>query len=166
MSADRPQIATFALRRLRARIDADQQPESRGPARAQIVLLAALGGVVLAVALAAFLVFGSQTGTASVAAQHFCDAIVAQDYATAYADLSQTLQQEGTEAQFAASQQDLDRMRGRATACTFTNAHIATATASFTLLVTRSGTGRAGGTAHLVFERGMWKVADYDSNVI
>ncbi len=162
----RPQIATFALRRLRPR-DRDGQPSRPLPqGRVIFVVVAALVGVLLAVGLAVFLIFGSRTGTASVAAQQFCDALVAHDYATVYADLSQSLQQQGTEPQFAASQQELDRLRGPATACTFTSTQVSGTHATFTLRVTRAGTGAAYGTIHLSQQAGRWKVDDYDANVI
>jgi hypothetical protein len=129
-----------------------------------LLVVAALVGVLLAVLLASYLIFASQTGTASVAAQHFCDALTQQDYATAYADLSQSLQREGTEPQFATSQSDLDRISGPASRCTFITAQVAGSNANFTLRVSRSATLR--GALHLVKEHGAWKVVDYDSNVI
>jgi hypothetical protein len=167
MSVERPQIATFALRRLQSR--REPRPEAARPpghGRGLMVLLAALMGALLAVGLAAFLVFGSQTGTASLAAERFCGVLVAHDYATAYADLSQALQKEGTEEQFAVSQETLDRLRGPATACTFSGARVQGSRATFTLQVTRQGTGRSSGTLTLVFERGDWKVSDYDASAI
>lgn len=166
MTHMRPQIATFALRRLRPRDHEDEasQPLPRG--RAWFVVIAALIGTALALGLAAYLIFGSETGTASVAAQHFCDALVAHDYATAYADLSQSQQQQGSEPQFAASQLELDRLRGRATACAFTGTQVSGAHATFTLRITRAGTGTGYGTMHMIQQGGKWKVDDYDSNVI
>jgi hypothetical protein len=121
---------------------------------------------VIALGVAAFLIFGSQTGTASVATQHFCDALVARNYAAAYGDLSQSLQQQGTAPQFAASQLEIDRLQGRVTACTFISTQVSDDHATFTLRITRAGSGASLGIIHLVRQAGKWKVDDYDANVI
>jgi hypothetical protein len=165
MAYQRPQIATFALRRLRP-MDRDGGPTPVTSRLGALLVVAALVGALLAVMLAGYLVLASQTGTASVAAQHFCDALTQQDYATAYADLSQTLQRQGSETQFARSQLDLDRLHGPATACTFITAQASSSRATFTLRVTRATGGTLRGALHMVVEHGAWKVSDYDSNVI
>jgi hypothetical protein len=141
-----------------------ERPALRG--RIQLLVIAALAGALLAVALAGFLAFASRTGTASVAAQRICDALVARDYPSAYADLSDALQRQGTEEQFAASQQDLDRLNGTVTSCTFAYPHVAGSRATFTLDVTRTSKGTASGALRLVYERGRWRVDAYDTNVI
>jgi hypothetical protein len=128
--------------------------------------MAILAGVLLAAATAGYLIFGSQTGGASVAVQRFCDAITTQNYAAAYADLSSVLQQQGSEAQFAESQRDLDRLSGVATSCTFASPQVHGSTATFTLHLVRARAGPLAGTLRLVLEGGAWKVADYDANVV
>jgi hypothetical protein len=130
------------------------------------IIIAALVGVVLALGLAAFLIFGSRPGTASLAAQHFCDALVAHDYANVYAQLSPALQKQGTEELFAASQRELDALHGPATACAFGDASVRNTSATFVLTVTRVRSGTASGTLRLTFVGGAWRVAGYDSNVI
>ncbi|HEX9413453.1 MAG TPA: hypothetical protein VF916_08095 [Ktedonobacterales bacterium] len=150
----------------RSAAQAEEPTNSAARGYGQLILIGALVGIVCAGGVALFLIFGSQSGTASVAAQHFCDVLVAHDYATAYADLSQALQQEGTEEQFAASQHLLDTLRGPATACTFSNANVRGSHATFILRVTRARTGAASGTLQLVSETEGWKVASYDANVI
>jgi hypothetical protein len=172
MTDNRPRIATFAIQRLRDRARAQEHAQEElamrlaKQGRRQLVVIAALIGALLAVTVAGFLILGSRTGTASLAAQHFCDALVAQDYATAYADLSLSVQREGTETQFAASQSMLDQLHGRATTCTFTGARVDSAGATFTLRVTRAGSGAASGTLRMIMEHGDWKVSDYDANVV
>lgn len=165
MAYQRPQIATFALRRLRP-MDRAGNPHANAPRWGVLLVLAALVGALLAVVLAIYLIFASQTGTASVAAQHFCDALTQQDYATAYADLSQGLQHQGSESQFAGSQFDLDRVNGQAKSCTFISAQVSRSNATFTLRVQRATSGTLRGALHMVLERGAWKVSAYDSNVI
>ncbi len=166
MSYVRPQISTWALQRLKPRNRGQEQASPAPRGRTHLFIIAALVGALLAVGLASFLTFGSQTGTASIAAQRLCDALVAGDYPTAYADLSTALQQQGTEAQFAASQQDLDRLDGAVTSCNFSNPRVSGSSATFTLNVRRAPAGAMSGTLRLVFERGGWKVDAYDANVI
>lgn len=165
MAYQRPQIATFALRRLRP-MDRDGGPRPSTTRWGALLVTAALVGALAAVTLAGYLVFASQTGTASVAAQHFCDALTQQDYATAYASLAQSLQRQGSEPQFASSQSELDRLRGPATGCTFITTQVTGARATFTLRVTRASAGALRGALHMTLEHGAWKVSDYDSNVI
>jgi hypothetical protein len=156
-----------------------RQPATRIPGRASLpgqapvprrgrggIIIAALLGVGLALALAVFLIFGSRPGRASLAAQHFCDALVAHDYASLYAQLTPALQHQGTEALFAASQRELDIARGAATACTFGDASVRGSSASFVLTVTRTRSGTADGTLQLTASDGAWRVALYDSNVL
>lgn len=156
-----PQPAT----RIPGRAGAPGPAQARPRARAGIII-AALLGVVLALVLAVFLIFGSRPGTASLAAQHFCDALVAHDYASIYAQLTPTLQQQGTEELFAASQQELDALRGPATACAFTDTNVRGTNATFVLTVTRARSGAAAGTLRMIYLSGAWRVSAYDSNVI
>lgn len=130
-----------------------------------LTIVAALVGALVAVVLAGFLILDSRTGAASIASQHFCNALVTQDYPTAYAELSEAQQQQGTEEQFAGSQRVLDRLHGPATACTFSYPQVHTSSATFTLDVTR-GSGTTSGALRLILERGIWKVDAYDANVI
>ncbi|HKW23796.1 MAG TPA: hypothetical protein VJO13_20630 [Ktedonobacterales bacterium] len=138
-------------------------PRARPPIR---LLIAALLGLALALAVVAVLVFTSGTGSASVAAQQFCDALVRHDYAPAYNQLSQALRQEGTEAQFAASQQELDRLNGGAFSCRFSAPRVRSDHATFTLTLMRAQSGTVSGVLGLVREQGAWRVDAYDANVI
>lgn len=120
----------------------------------------------MAVALGAlaYVVFGSNTGTASIAAQHFCDALVRHDYAAAYTQLAPALRQQGSAQQFAASQQDLDRISGAAVSCQFSAPQVHGDHATFTLTLVRSGT--VSGALDLILIDGSWQVDAYDANVI
>jgi hypothetical protein len=142
------------------------EPAPASPRGRAGIIIAALVGVVLALGVAGFLIFGSRPGMASLAAQHFCDALVSHDYASAYAQLSPALQHQGSEDLFAASQRDLDALRGPATACSFGDANVRNTSATFVLTVTRVRSGAASGTLRLIFTGGAWRVAAYDSNVI
>lgn len=130
------------------------------------LLIAAVLGLALALGVVAVLVFTSGTGSASVAAQQFCDALVRHDYASAYSQLAQSLRQEGTESQFAASQQELDRLNGGASSCRFSAPRVQDDHAMFTLTLTRTQSGTMSGALGLVREQSSWRVDAYDSNVI
>lgn len=140
-------------------------PASRAQ-RPYRLLVAGLLGLALALGVVAVLVFTSGTGSASVAAQQFCDALVRRDYASAYSQLAQGLRQEGTEAQFAASQQELDRLNGGASSCRFSTPHVQGDHATFTLTLMRTQSGALSGALGLVHEQGAWRVDAYDANVI
>lgn len=138
----------------------------RKPPRRRRLLIAALLGLVVALGVIALLVFRSGTGTASIAAQQFCDALVRHDYTSAYNQLAGSLRQEGTVAQFVASQQDLDRLNGAASSCRFSAPRIQGDHAVFTLTLTRPESGTVSGALDLVLEQGTWRVDAYDANVI
>lgn len=131
-----------------------------------MLLVAALVGLAAALGLVGFVAFSSGTGTASIAAQRFCDTLVRRDYAAAYGQLARELRQEGTAQQFAASQQALDRLNGDATACRFSEPAVAGDHATFTLTLTRASAGRMSGALGMVLEAGAWRVDAYDANVI
>jgi hypothetical protein len=140
---------------------------STRPRRSRRALLwAALVGLVVALGVVAVLVFTPGTGGASVAAQRFCDALVRRDYTAAYGQLAQNLRGEGTAAQFAASQQDLDRLDGAVSSCRFSAPQVHGSRAMFTLTLTRAQSGTMSGALELVLERGAWLVDAYDANVI
>ncbi|HEV7128947.1 MAG TPA: hypothetical protein VGN32_16065 [Ktedonobacterales bacterium] len=137
-----------------------------GSAFGRRLWLPLLFGVVVALVLVIYLAFGTQTGTASIAAQDFCAALVARNYPRAYAQLSDRLRQEGTATQFAASQQALDQLKGPARTCGFSNPRIQSNAASFTLTVLRTRNGTASGALRLIEAHGAWRVDGYDANVI
>ena len=146
-----------------------QPPKPRRPVRARrgrrVWLVLALAGL-LVLGASIYLAFGTQTGTASIAAQNFCATLVAHDYTRGYAQLSDRLRAEGTAAEFAASQRALDQIQGPARTCTFSNPSVRADTATFMLTVSRAGGGTASGTLDLVYEHQQWRVDGYDANVI
>ncbi len=98
-------------------------------------------------------------------AQQICTYLVRQDYATLYGLLSTTKQAEGTQAQFAASQRQLDIASGNVTQCAVSVAASGEqASARFTL--TRGETNVANGSASLIYARGGWRLDTYDPAVI
>jgi len=139
---------------------------ARRRSRSRALLIAALLGLALALGLVIYIVFASTTGTASIAAQHFCDALVARDYASAYAQLAPSLRQQGSAQQFAASQQDLDRINGAASSCRFSAQQVRGNRATFTLILTRAQSGTMSGALDLVQVQGGWQVDAYDANVL
>lgn len=131
------------------------------------IVLGALAGI--AICAAAFGVLTLVNGRAvspDGAAQALCADIQSQNYTAAYALLAPPLQHEGTAQQFALSQQQLDDMRGKVTACVYTIASSDSAQASLTLTVTRGQSGATAGAVHFQYLSNAWKVDSYDSSVI
>ena len=98
-------------------------------------------------------------------AEALCAALVTQHYDAAYALLSTTQQAQGTNAQFTASQRELDTLQGPVTQCVSTVGHVGATQASATLRVTR-GAKTSNGALTLVLQGASWRVDSYDTSVI
>lgn len=134
--------------------------------RMAVVLGAATGLVLCAVALGAFLLFGGQGAAPQGTAQAVCADLEAQDYNGLYATLSAHLQTEGTQNQFAASQQYLDAQGGKVTNCSYAVQHADGAQAAITLTITRARVGASPGMIHLLYQNASWRVDAYDDTLI
>ena len=149
------------------RTDRDEQA-SASPLRQRlpVVLGAATGILVCGVVLAAVLLLGSRPAPPDPAAQALCGRLQSQDYTTTYSNLSNTLKQQGTQAQFVASQRELDIVSGAARSCGFAIEHNdgSVATVQFTVTRDKAGTQRA--SARFVHDGGVWLLDYYDASVI
>lgn len=134
--------------------------------RLPIMLGAATGILVCGVVLAAVLLLGSRPAPPDPAAQALCGRLQSQDYTTTYTNLSNTLKQKGTQAQFVASQRELDIVSGVTRSCGFAIEHNdgSVATVQFTLTRDKAGTQRA--TARFIHDSGVWLLDYYDASVI
>lgn len=134
--------------------------------RLPIVLGAATGILVCGVVLAAVLLLGSRPAPPDPAAQALCGRLQSQDYTTTYTNLSNTLKQKGTQAQFVASQRELDIVSGVTRSCGFAIEHNdgLVATVQFTLTRDKAGIQRA--TARFIHDSGVWLLDYYDASVI
>jgi len=102
----------------------------------------------------------------SLTTQAFCADLTAQRYADAYALLSPRLQAQGSQAQFVASQRELDALQGDVTACSSAIVNVAGGSASASLQVTRAHTKSASAAVTLVAVGSSWRVDSYDTAVV
>ncbi len=126
-------------------------------------------GVGVLIGIVGLVVLSSQSPSVPAVdpvAQSVCANLSAQNYGATYQELSPNLQREGTEAQFAAAQKELDALNGPVTSCAASVQHAdaANATVSLRLARARSG-GSTTSTLHLALIGGAWKVVDYDASV-
>jgi hypothetical protein len=99
-------------------------------------------------------------------ARAICADLSGQHYDTLYALLTPDLQRQGTEAQFAASQRELDSLLGAVHGCQASVTTNGGGAAAITLRLQRGQTPAAG--AHLALAQtqgGAWRIASYDQNV-
>lgn len=134
--------------------------------RLPIVLGAATGILVCAVVLAAVLLLGRRPNPPDTAAQALCSALQSQDYSATYNDLSGALQQQGTQAQFIASQRELDIVSGSARACGYSIQHNDGTVATVLFTITRQAGGARRATARFIHDGDTWRLDYYDASVI
>lgn len=134
------------------------------------ILLGLVAGIALvAVGLAALTIFAprvAQPQAPSVTTQALCGDLKSQQYGAAYVLLSPHLQTQGTEAQFVASQRELDALQGAVTTCSSTIINVTGGSASAALQVTRAHTPAASGAVTLTLVGAVWRVDAYDTSVI
>lgn len=94
-------------------------------------------------------------------ARALCAALTGQDYAAAYHLLAPDQQAQGTAAQFAASQRQLDALRGKITTCAYRVESNDEQSAQITLTLTRKGAGTLAASARLILVNGAWRVESY-----
>lgn len=96
-------------------------------------------------------------------ARAICADLTTQRYDSLYSLLSPDLQAQGSEAQFSASQRELDRLLGPAHTCVASSSSASGATMDITLTVQR--TQAAAAHVALVQVSGGWRIASYDQTV-
>jgi hypothetical protein len=131
-----------------------------------VVLGGVAGLVVCTVVLALVLLLGGRSTDARPTAQALCVDLQSQDYSSLYNALSPQLQALGTQAQFTASQQQLDALQGNVTGCSYDIQRSDSTQATVTITVSRARAASAAGSVHLVYVDGAWKVDAYDAGVI
>lgn len=136
--------------------------------RRQLGLLvgAVVGLVVCAVALLiANAITGPRMPPPAPAAAAICADLEHQDYADLFTRLAPA-QRAGSEQQFAASQRELDRLRGPVTSCTYTLPSVRATAASVRLTIVRGTSAPIQADVELGIEGGMWQVESYDTSVV
>lgn len=140
---------------------------ARGIARRLPLLLGAITGVLLcAAAIALTALLAPRTPDPRSTARALCDDLTSQDYAAAYTLLAPTVRAQGTQAQFVASQRQLDVLRGRVTRCAYTISGASTASAIVTLSLTRGPEAAATAEVRLIFAGHDWLVSAFDTSLV
>jgi VCBS repeat-containing protein len=101
-----------------------------------------------------------------VPAAALCTQLKSQDYADMYTGLSPRLQAEGTQAQFAASQEQLDVQNGKTTTCSVTVQRADPAQATVSVALNRERGGATTVQVQYITVSGVWRLDSYDSSVI
>lgn len=149
----------------------DEQPgqsaagaRMRGPRRWAPIALGVGAGLAICVVAALILgLFHQPASDAAPTARAICADLTAQRYDHLYALLSSDLQAQGSEAQFAASQRELDRLRGPVRVCQVSVASASGGAMSATLSLQRTQTSVA--RVELTEVAGGWRIASYDALV-
>ncbi len=121
-----------------------------------IILGSVVGGIILLCILASVIVYAVRS-TPEKTLTTYCDSIKSGDYQTAYNQLSSTIQNQETEAQFAAA---LSSGRVRITGCTVSNTNDNGVVGTGTLSYTTSANVIVVGDCRLTQESSVWKITN------
>lgn len=125
------------------------------------LLLGALAGLALcALAYVALTLFTPHQPDITPAARAICADLTSQRYDDLYTQLDPALRAQGTAAQFAASQRELDQLKGSVTACSTASASVSGSAASLTFTLTRARKP-ASAQATLTSDGGTWRITAY-----
>jgi hypothetical protein len=130
-----------------------------------VVLGAAVGVVICAILFAVLsLSSGPQPAPPDATARTLCTDLTAQRYDDLYGRLAPALQSAGTPQQFAASQRQLDTLRGTATACTYAGVGASDTSATLSFGLTRDHTAPTTAVVTLSYSDGAWRIDSYDAS--
>lgn len=123
----------------------------------------------LAVCALAFVVASAFTGPRmpppAPAAQAICADLQHQDYADLFSRLAPA-QRAGSEQQFAASQRELDRLRGPVASCTYTLPSVRASAATARLTIVRGAGAPTQADVELGAADGVWQIESYDTSAV
>lgn len=130
------------------------------------ILLGALAGLALcALAYLALTLSAKPAPNPAPTARTICADLTAQRYESLYTLLSPDLQRQGSAAQFAASQRELDSLLGPVRACHASVTSESGGVVSLALTLQRGQTAAASAQVTLDEAQGVWRVSSYDQNV-
>jgi hypothetical protein len=96
------------------------------------------------------------------AARAICADLTGQRYDQLYALLDPALQAQGTQAQFVASQRELDQLQGPVTSCAIASSSASSASGSVTFTLTRSGSPQpTSAQVSLTTDGASWRITAY-----
>ena len=130
------------------------------------VLAGIFAGLVLcALGILAFRMTANPPPDPAPTAHAICADLMGQRYDALYTLLSPDLQGQGSAAQFAASQRELDRLVGPVRSCQPSVGGSGNGAASITLKLQRGSASPVSAQVALVDMQGGWRVSSYDQNV-
>jgi hypothetical protein len=139
------------------------------PRRYLPVLLGTVTGLVLCVVgLLVLTAINGQTPSPSGTANDICTDLRNAEYSSLYALLTPSLQQQGTnpQAEFSASQQELQIVSGKVMSCSFRLSQSDRTHAIATFSIARGSQGPRSAQVALVFQNGKWRIQNYDSSLV
>ena len=141
---------------------------SRRPRYLPVVLGAVTGIVLCVAALLALLAINRSLPSPAATAGAICTDLRTADYASLYAALVPSLQQQGTNPQgeFSASQQELDIVSGRVTSCSYKLQQVSGQEESVTYNIARGDQAARPAEVQLVYQNGRWRIQSYDTSLI
>lgn len=129
------------------------------------ILLGVVTGLALcAVAYAALTFNNKPAPDPTPAAQAICADLSAQRYDTLYSMLNPNLQRQGSEAQFTASQRELDNLQGVVANCSATVASQSDGIAAIRLDLRRGTSPAVSAQLTLAQANNGWQISSYDQN--
>lgn len=130
------------------------------------ILLGVVAGLAIcALAYFALTLRAGPTPDPAPTARAICADLTAQKYDSLYALLSPDLQGQGTEAQFAASQRELDSLLGPTRTCQAAVMSNTGSQATIALTLQRGQTAAKGAQVGLTEAQGSWRIISYDQTV-
>lgn len=149
---------------------ADRRHTGSTPRRYLPWLLGALTGLVVCIlGLLVLVVIQRQSPTLpSPAAAAICTDLRAADYASLYQALSPALQLQGanSEAEFTASQKQLDIISGRVAGCSYRIQQPSGTLANVTYLIARGSKSAQPAQVVLAYADGAWRIQQYDTGLV
>ena len=133
---------------------------------APAILLGALAGLALCALVYLALALSAKPAPDPMpTARVICADLTAQRYDSLYTLLSPDLQRQGSAAQFAASQRELDSLAGTVQTCQASVASVGGGVATLTLTLQRGQAAAVGAQVTLDEAQGSWRLTSYDQNV-
>ena len=141
---------------------------SRRPKYLPLALGAGTGLVLSIAALLALLAINRPPPSPTTTAGSICTDLRTADYASLYATLAPSLQQQGTNAQaeFSASQQELDIVSGRVRSCSYQLQQVSGQEEHVTYSISRGSQTARPAEVLLVYQNGKWRIESYDTSLI
>jgi hypothetical protein len=150
----------------RATAASPRAPRPDVPSWLPLVLGAVVGLLLCTGALAVGSLLAPHPPDPAPTARALCSALTSRDYAAAYSLLSSQQQATGTQAQFVASQRQLDILRGPTRRCVPVVTADANGVADVTLTIARGTSTPSTAQIRLILSGNSWRINTFDSSLV